>query len=286
MNWFIDLLYKVPASFWGVVVGSFFSILAVWLTSRDSTARLLKQFENERLVKNHDRELGMKKEIYLDAAEAISAAISTIASLSNLDIPNNEVIERYSSKSAAIAKAHVVGTAETIELLLEFTGEYSAQILKLFAVRHKLLAVRSQIAMQDARINAFQNEINSVLEKMKQFNQNVEVNQQKWEALIRNADFEQTRLDDAIQNRQKVEEQLNAQHREFIVGCSSASLGLSSRVAPLLSAVRKELELPLNLEGYKRSADASIAKQRNNINQYLGNFTDDVKSDASKNTKD
>ena len=111
MNSPIDLLDKVPASFWGVVFGSFFSILAVWLTSRDSTARLLKQFEHERLVKNHDRELGMKKEIYLDAAEAISAAISTLGSLSNLDIPNNEVIEKYSNKSAAIAKAHVVGTA-------------------------------------------------------------------------------------------------------------------------------------------------------------------------------
>ena len=77
MNSPIDLLDKVPAAFWGVVFGSFFSILAVWLTSRDSTARLLKQFEHERLVKNHNRELGMKKEIYLDAAEAISAAIST-----------------------------------------------------------------------------------------------------------------------------------------------------------------------------------------------------------------
>lgn len=117
---------------------------------------------------------------------------------------------------------------------------------------------------------------------MKQFNQNVEINQQRWDALIRNADFEQKRLDDAIQNRQRVEEELNAQHREFIFSCSSASLGLSSRVAPLLNAVRKELGLPLNLEGYRLSANASIEKHRKNINQYLGNPAEGVSSDEFK----
>ena len=61
----VELIEDVPATFWGVLAGSFFSILGVWLTNRASEARLEIQFKHERLVKSTERELTLKKDIYL-----------------------------------------------------------------------------------------------------------------------------------------------------------------------------------------------------------------------------
>ncbi|WP_341908403.1 hypothetical protein [Polaromonas sp. YR568] len=281
---FFDLLDKVPASFWGVVFGSFISVLTVWLTNRHSMARLLKQFEHERFVKAQERELNLKKEIFLEAAEAISVAISTLSSLSNLDIPNNKVLERYSEKSPAIAKVQVVATSGTIEKLLEVTGEYGSQVLRLFATRHRLMAVKNQIATQDGIISALQQELDRAVEKMKQHNISGVVEKNQWDALVKYADFEQGRLEKNIQKRQEVATQFGLQHLDFIGECSAASLSLSSQVAPLLISVRKELELPLSLDDYKRSADKSIAKQRDNMNQYLGHFAADIRPAKTDNS--
>ena len=74
----IELIEPIPAAFWGVVAGSFFSIFGVWLTNRSSDRRLLRQLNYDREAKAKERELTLKKDVYLSAAEAISAGISVL----------------------------------------------------------------------------------------------------------------------------------------------------------------------------------------------------------------
>src|SRR5690554_3758238 len=134
-----DYLDAIPASFWGVVVGSFFSIAGVATTNRASGKRLRAQFEHELALKTKDREMALRKEVLLAAAEAIAAGMSSVGRFVDFDIPNDQITQLYGEKAPAIAKVHVIARTETILPLARFTSHLGALHLELFARRHELM---------------------------------------------------------------------------------------------------------------------------------------------------
>jgi len=52
----LSLVEKIPASFWGVMVGSLGSILTMALTNRSNTKRLLLQLDHDRSLRHQERD--------------------------------------------------------------------------------------------------------------------------------------------------------------------------------------------------------------------------------------
>lgn len=274
----IERLQQIPATFWGVVFGSFFSIVGVWLTNRASTARLQVQFQHERLLKTKERELALKKDIYLDAAEAVSVALASITRLGNLDLPNDKVMEEYARKSPAFAKVQVVGEMDVVDALLDFTGELGEILLKLWVRRHQLMAEKNQMSILDSQLTEYRKEADRYLEMMKQYNLNAAVDAKRWSVLQDNFDFEQKRSVDGNRARQTLAQRLAVRHLEFLSECSIVTTSMQALVLPLLLAVRKELEMPLELEKLQVSMEKSLAKQRKATVEYLANISASVHS--------
>jgi hypothetical protein len=98
---FLQMLDAIPASFWGVVVGSFFSIGCVALTNRASDRRLRAQFEHEWKLKTKDREMALRKKVYLAAAEAIAAGVCA-----RITAPVKRIPHDFRKVSARDSRAH------------------------------------------------------------------------------------------------------------------------------------------------------------------------------------
>lgn len=117
LNQLLALTEKIPAAFWGVVIGSFFSLGGIMIANRANDRRLREQLRHDREMRNRDRELSLRKDVYLSVAEAVLAGIAVIGRIADLEIPNNKVMEAYADKSPAIAKAHVIANERTVEAL-------------------------------------------------------------------------------------------------------------------------------------------------------------------------
>src|SRR5438093_10325384 len=117
------LIEKIPATFWGVVVGAFFALCGVALTNRANDRRLRAQLVHDRQIKDRDRELSLRKDVYLAAAEAISAGFMAVGRFPNLDLPNEEITAGYIEKSPSVAKVHVIAREETMRAVAILTGE-------------------------------------------------------------------------------------------------------------------------------------------------------------------
>ena len=140
----IALIEKIPATFWGVVVGSFFTITGVLLTNRSNTNRLRIQLDHDREIKKEERELTLRKEIYLAAAEAISSGIQMIGSIANLNVSYDKLMESFSEKAPAIAKVNVIANEDTINALTAFMEELTSGLLRLSHQRIKLGAAQQK----------------------------------------------------------------------------------------------------------------------------------------------
>jgi len=63
----LALIERIPATFWGVVIGSFFSLGGIVIANRANDRRLREQLKHDREMRNRDRELSLRKDVYLSA---------------------------------------------------------------------------------------------------------------------------------------------------------------------------------------------------------------------------
>ncbi len=268
----IHLLEAIPASFWGIVFGSLLSFGGVALANTASDRRLRAQFEHERIQKTKEREMVLRKEVFLAAAEAVAAGMNAVSRFGNLDLPNDQITGDFIEKSPAIAKVHVIAKAETIQSVVSFTGELGALFLTLFAKRFELMDEKSAIALIDSQVAVFGKERDRVLEMIKQHNIEGIVDDRRWNVLQGNFEFEQRRINEALARRAKVVGSLQPKHLEFMRECVHHTAELSRLLVPVLSAVRAELELPFDGQNYHELINDSIARQQQAVDEFVNKF--------------
>lgn len=259
----------IPSQFWAVVAGAGFSILGVSLTNKASQKRLFAQFEHEGESKRKDREMALRKDVFLSAAEAISTGIDVIGRFANFDIPNGEVTQPYLDKLPSIAKVHVIGQTDTVLAVTKFTSRLGALFVELFAQRHVLMNQLGEIRMIDSQVSQFGKERDKILEMMKQLNIEGLADQRKWAVLQQNFDFEQKRVNESLAKRSELAADLQPKHLDFMRQCISHAAELGAMVAPLLAAVRDELELPLDMEAYGLVMAESHVAQQDAVNAFI-----------------
>jgi len=76
---FVDLINAIPATFWGLVTGSFLTVLGVILTNAANTKRLRLQHEHEWRLESRERKLNQTLEAFLALTPAgLPAAPKTL----------------------------------------------------------------------------------------------------------------------------------------------------------------------------------------------------------------
>ncbi len=270
----IEILAQIPSSFWGVLVGGFFPIIGVVLTNKANERRLLAQFEHERNQKSIEREMTLKKEVYLLTAEAVSAGISVIGSFSNFEIHDDAIVKPYSDKSFVIAKVHVIGNLEVIRALNAFTSELSSIFLILFAERAKISKSKIERDIVLKNIEYYSKLREGTLEMMKQCNLEPVKDIHKWNTLQSNYQFEAGYIDKAILEHGILNKNFAQRQLSFMKTCIEYSQQMSALVPALLHAVRQELELPLDELAYQEVIQQGINKQQASLNKFVLELSD------------
>lgn len=270
----IELIERVPAAFWGVVAGSFFSILGVWLTNRSSDGRLLKQLDYDREAKSKERELTLKKDVYLSAAEAISLGIAVTGNFPNFEMHDEAVVKPYSEKSPVIAKVHVIGSFETIKALNNLTNELSSIYFILFAERARISKDRVDKDILLKNIEYYSRQRDGTLEMMKQFNLDGSKDPEKWRVLQSNYQFESDYVQNSIAQHGVLSKQFSQKQLIFMRRCIEYAQKASTLIPPLLLAVRKELDLPLDEKAYQEAVNEGISKQLAAVDKFMKECAD------------
>lgn len=252
---------KVPSSTWGVIIGALVAFSGVLLTNRAHDLRLKKQFEHEREVKTRDREMALRKEVYLGAAEAVSAGLIAVGQFSNLEVKYEKLLEEYLSKSSSIAKTNIIANEKTLKAIGNFSGELLATFMRLTAKRTPLLHQSQNIATLRTLVDTFIKEQTRVLELMKQHNLDGSTDQRKWKLYQDNFDFETRRIDETSKKADELARSLALKQLGLMEECIEEGNRLSRLLAPVIASVREELDLPINEIGYSRMQEERIEKQ-------------------------
>jgi len=257
------------ATFLAVISGACIALSGVILTNRAHDRRLQTQLDHDQKLKNREREMSLRRDVYLAAAEAVQAGLIAIGRFSNLEIPHEKITEGYLDKAPSIAKVHIIATEETVKALINFSAGLNATFLRLFAKRGPLVSQKQQIEVLRAQVDTSIKENSRTFELMRQYNLDGLSDQRKWDLLQRNFDFEQRRSEGAKQEADTLAVTLYLKQLQYMEECSGETMELGHLLTPLVFSVRKELELPIDEVAYGRAAGEAAAKQHESLKEFI-----------------
>lgn len=268
----LELIQEIPATFWGVVFGSALSLGGVTLTNRANDRRLRLQFEHDRKLRAKERDVALRKEIYLAGAEAFQASTLMIGNMPNLDISQESLEAAYREKAPAIAKVQIIAGDRTMKAVATAMSNLIELFLYLLGQRIVLIAFKREIAGLDMMITGFSKTRDQMLELMTQHNIDGNKDHQRFSTLQGNFDFEQKRINEGFSKRNKMIFELMEKQFAFAQECVSASQRLGMMMTDVLTAVREELELPFDSRAYTELVAQLQTKQNQNMNEFLDNI--------------
>lgn len=234
-------------------------------------AEILEEVKSNNQIKIDaiEREKTLKKEVYMEAVEAITLSQNMLASLSNLNIKDDQLTSAFSANAGKIAKVQLVGGQDTVKAVTQFMGEVASNFLDLILDRSLLLQRQGQIESLQSVRNQHQGEVERYVQVMKALNLEGVVNQGTWEYIDQSFKFEceqRDKLDHEIEELWKVQ---NQEHLGFMRRVMDTFYEVSEKLPDAVLAVRGELDLEIDEEHYRDIFRENIKKGRKILNDFF-----------------
>lgn len=236
-----DQMIKVPDVVWSAIIASIMTQFGVLLVNRNSRHQQRDALRNDALQRDREREMSLRREVYLPAAEAITNRFNILSRFTYLDISMQDILTELTKDTAAIAKIEVVGTNATVQAIYTFSQEFGAAILELELKRVSIDKRKKDIEyLSECLYKTGKEQENDVDDK------HVDLTTELNRGIYKKQDHLL-----AEQNREIL---------ELVESCLKHYMEISRLIPPALFAVRDELELHIDKVAYMKTFDENLKK--------------------------
>jgi len=241
------------------VLGSLLTLLGVWLQNRANSNRSTNELASQANERRIEREMALRREIYLLGAEALGKMQNYLISLANPLMEDKERNAIVAGVNESLNKVAIIASLDILTALDKLQAHYSSSTTDLITMKMEFTS-RSQLLRNDeeAHTNLGQH-LAQITAALNAANQKQDRAEQA--ALI--AQYDEL---DALYKRQ--EEDLRNRRSEVLLGMQSlitkaidAALVYDELAAPLNCMVRDELGFPINKEKYTAMLAEARARQ-------------------------
>lgn len=253
----LNILLKIPNVVWAAVIASLLTLGGVFLTNRGTYKRLIKQLEHESAQKDRDRNMGLRRQVYLDAAEAITENHLILMKIPNLGISDLELSEKFSKSAATISKVYAIGSSKTVKSVSELTSIIGSKYLLFIAERIPLVQRKHEIDIQNELIMKASAERDQMIEIMKNVNLQGIQDDRLMGVAERNFKFQQEQVTKLLDKRNQLIEINGEEQIQLAMKCFQASREVSEYFTPAISSVREEMDIPFDEDAYRTAMERS-----------------------------
>ncbi|WP_089138823.1 chromosome segregation ATPase [Vibrio rumoiensis] len=218
------------------------------------------------------REQSIKKEVYMEAVEAITRSQGMISNFANLNISEEQITSAFSSEAGKIAKVQIVGSSETVNAITTLMGEIGTATLDLMLKRSVLVQRKFSIELAEKYRDKSQSEIDRYISIMKELNLTGKGDEGTWSVLKSSFESECKERDKYNEEIDKLWSIQNREHLEYVRYCMSTFFDVSELLPSAVLSVRKELDLAISHEDYLDIFNKNLDKGRVVFDKFLGQF--------------
>ena len=241
---------------------------------RSGYAEILEEIKSDNQLKiaSIEREKQLKKEVYMEAAEALTKALNMIANFPNLNESEESLTAEFSLEVGKIAKVQIVGTGKTVQAVTTLMNSIGEATLALMLARQPLVQRAAAIDIRKRFRDKSQSEVDRYLSIMKSLNLQGNSDQGLWDTINRSIEFENgsiNKYNDEIDSLIGVQ---NKEQAEYSSKCMNTFFEISTLLPNVVLAVREELDLKIDPNEYVEIYTNSLKKGELVFNEFLMNL--------------
>jgi hypothetical protein len=265
----LNQLSKVPDTIWAAIIASLLTIGGVVLTNLNSRKQQKEALVHDSNQRDREREMSLRKEVYMPAIEAISAFHGLFSRLPDLNLAEREYTSAVQSNSGAIGKIHVIASNETVQSVMRVQQVMTMAFLRSFPIRASLISRKAEIDEFTGLIEQSIQEEVRIIELMKQYNIDGNTDDQRWKMLNENVDFEMKRHSNYEKRKQELLAEQNPALLAFAKDCFDETLKIAELIPHAILAIRKELSLPLDENIYLEICKGHVQNARDVFYEFM-----------------
>jgi hypothetical protein len=270
----VAVFSSIPDVIWAAIIASGLTLSGVYLSNRGNRRCLLVQLRHAAQEKDKERELHIRKEVYMEAAEAIAESIEDIQRLPNRIIHTNN-LEICNKLLQAVAKVHMVGTLDTVKNTDQFMEKFNQSTLPIVPEITKFAVLKQELVnlnnLSEIQINIMK-EINKNFEQMdsssKQNPDSLEIYKETFQGI-------KTKHDTTVASMVEKGDELKPLQTKLLSMCLKAGIYLQKESLYVILSIRKELNLEIDSAEYISEMEEMFKKYddfftQENIEKLIG----------------
>jgi hypothetical protein len=268
MQGIINMLKLIPDVIWSAIIASGITFLGVTLSNRANRKSLLLQLNHAAQEKDKERELQIRKDVYLEAAEVTAEAINDVMLIPSR-IANSKNVEIGNRMLQALSKVHMVATLDTAKSITQFVVTFNQLTLPIISEMVKYLALKQELTnlnnLSEMKLNTMK-ETKIIYEHS---DSNIKQDPKVLDAYERMFDKTKAERDNIIASITSKEAERYALYIALASMCINTGQMLQKEFLNVLLSIRKELKLDIDSAEYINIMKAAF-------NRIEGIFTQDT----------
>lgn len=277
MELIVTLMQSIPEAVWAALLGSFLTLLGVVLTNRHYRSVQRTQLEHESRERDKQRKFDARAEVYLAAAAEMAKAQQTLGNLSSLDFSKESIGELLSGFLSATNQAILIARDDTAEAINEFLSAFFTAFFYLLPRIFPLQNAKVDRDIQDNLYQAYQSETKRILAVMTHINETRNHHAVDWETLDRNLQFNQARMQEAAELRDRAWGEINRLNLQFMDEVTNQAQCIARAVLPALVAMRADLDISTDIDLYQ----GQLEKRLELMNRLIEGFKESLREAAT-----
>lgn len=253
VHWFSS----IPDVVWAAIIASFLTIIGVLLTNRSNRLELMIRLRHESDQRDREREMTLRRDVYVPAIEAIFKLPRFLSDFADLDADQGALYKEITNALSSIAKMQLVAKNKTTQTTMAFTSEFGTSYLGLTLKRLALINRKNNIATLQTMIGKVNKEQERWVEELKQLNLTGKSDPVRAGVINSNFEYAQTDYKKYSAEQKSLMDAQITEHLNFGALCFEKSLNLSKLIPELLFSTRDELELEIDRVQYRQQFDES-----------------------------
>ena len=128
------------------------------------------QLDHDARQRNLEREMSLRRDVYLPAAEAIVRIQAALGRLTDINADQVEIGRQLADDFGTLAKAHLIASESTVRALMIYQKTLMTEYLELLTLRNPLVVKKMMMETHQTFIDRADAEVQRFLQLMKQHN--------------------------------------------------------------------------------------------------------------------
>lgn len=278
MEYIKVVIHLLPDVVWAAIISSMIAWFGVVVVNRQETKRTKLRLEHDAIQRGKEREMGLRREVYLGAAETLGNAFRYLALFSDPGINPQEHLKIIQNMPAAINKVHLIASTDTISALSEATSYFAKSNLELHRQKIPINILNQEIQRVKQIISGQESYRGYLLDTMHQLERSANKDPNLWAPLGKQFEITYQQINENIGRIGILQKKLFGLQIELAKKSDGALREFGKLLIDANIAGRKELNLPLDEEKYKALQKEHNERAQAEMQRFLEGVREETES--------